>query len=76
MKEPLRQSPKDWERITAADFRRLMQNYSYRSLEHLCRRQAALSAREDTKKVLQEMAREYQQIADYVERQQPTNEQE
>ncbi len=53
-----------------------MQNYSYRSLEHLCRRQAALSAREDTKKVLQEMAREYQQIADYVERQQPTNEQE
>ncbi len=46
-----------------------MQNYSYRSLEHLCRRQAAL----DTKKVLQEMAREYQQIADYEDRQQPAN---
>ncbi len=36
-------------------------------MEHLCRRQAAL----DTKKVLQEMAREYQQIADYEDRQQP-----
>lgn len=52
-----------------------MQDYSYRSLELLCRNQAALSSREETKKVLEEMAREYQQIADLVDRQQVADQQ-
>ncbi len=48
----------------------LMQNASYRSLELLCRNQAALSAHEETKKTLEQMACEYQVLAEDQERQQ------
>lgn len=47
-----------------------MQNASYRSLELLCRNQAALSAHEETKKTLEQMACEYQVLAEDQERQQ------
>jgi hypothetical protein len=49
-----------------------MQN-AYRSLELLCRNQAALSAHEETKKVLEQMACEYHLLAEDEERQRSLN---
>jgi hypothetical protein len=42
-------------------------NFSYRSLELLCRQQAALSATPDTRKELERMAREYAALADRLD---------
>ena len=47
------------------------QNYSYRSLELLYRRQAALSATPAARKELELMALEYKRLADRLERQWP-----
>jgi hypothetical protein len=44
---------------------------SYRSLELLCRKQAALSSNKATRMALEEMAAEYRSLADWLERQQP-----
>jgi hypothetical protein len=43
--------------------------YYYRSLELLCRKQAALSSTSATRKELERMAVEYQRIADWLEQQ-------
>jgi hypothetical protein len=43
-------------------------NCSYRSLEHLYRRQAALSSNAGAKRELDKMAREYEQMADWQDR--------
>jgi hypothetical protein len=50
------------------------QNYSYRSLELLYRRQAALSATPAARKELELMALEYKRLADRLERQWPETE--
>jgi hypothetical protein len=42
-------------------------NFSYRSLELLCRLQAKLSATPDTRNELERMALEYKQLADSQE---------
>jgi len=44
-------------------------NFSYRSLELLCRLQAKLSATPDTRDELERMALEYKQLADSLEKQ-------
>lgn len=44
------------------------QNEFYRSLELLCREQAALSATSGARKELEAMAREYAAMADWLER--------
>jgi hypothetical protein len=46
-----------------------LRDFSYRSLELLCRRQAALSSSEETRKELEIMAREYAVLADRADRQ-------
>jgi hypothetical protein len=43
-------------------------NYSYRSLELVCRKQAELSSTPEARKVLEVMAREYRAMADYLEK--------
>jgi hypothetical protein len=43
---------------------------SYRSLELLCRKQAALSSTKATRMALEEMAAEYRRLAEWLERQQ------
>jgi hypothetical protein len=48
---------------------RHLQNASYRSLELLCRKQAALSSTKEAKSALEVMAAEYRKLADWVERQ-------
>jgi hypothetical protein len=45
-----------------------LQNASYRSLELLCRKQAALTSSSEARKELERMAREYQQLADLLDR--------
>ena len=47
-----------------------MPEVSYRSLEHGCQRQAFITSDPDTRKALEEMAREYRDRADHEERQQ------
>jgi len=42
---------------------------SYRSLELLCRNQAALASTKETKSALEAMAAEYRRLADWAERQ-------
>jgi hypothetical protein len=42
---------------------------SYRSLEILCRKQAALASTKETRTALEAMATEYRKLADWVERQ-------
>jgi hypothetical protein len=44
---------------------------SYRSLALLCRGQAALASTVEAQRELQCMAREYQQLADWQDRQRP-----
>jgi len=44
---------------------------SYRSLELMCRAQAALSSTAGAREELEAMAREYALMADWVERQSP-----
>jgi hypothetical protein len=44
---------------------------SYRSLELVCRNQAALASSKETKIALEAMAAEYRKLADWVERQSP-----
>lgn len=44
---------------------------SYRSLELLCRHQAKLSTTAETRDVLEHMALEYKQLADWQEQQWP-----
>jgi hypothetical protein len=46
-------------------------NSSYRSLEILCRKQAAVASTAETKRELERMALEYQRLADWQERQRP-----
>ena len=46
-------------------------NESYRSLELMCRAQAALSSSSAARKELEAMAREYAAMADWVEQQAP-----
>jgi hypothetical protein len=46
-------------------------NVSYRSLELLCRQQAALASTSDTRQELERMALEYKRIADWQDRQPP-----
>jgi hypothetical protein len=46
--------------------------HSYRSLELLCRKQAALSSTKATRMALEEMAAEYRSLADWLERQEPS----
>lgn len=48
-----------------------LSNESYRSLELLCRKQAALSSTLGARKELEAMAREYAAMADWLERQSP-----
>ncbi len=45
--------------------------FSYRSLELLCRKQAAICATLDTRIELERMALEYKRLADRMERQWP-----
>jgi hypothetical protein len=47
---------------------------SYRSLELLCRNQAALASSKETKIALEAMAAEYRKLADWVERQSTADE--
>ena len=46
-------------------------NEYYRSLELLCRKQAALSSTPDTRKELERMALDYKQLADWLKHQWP-----
>jgi hypothetical protein len=48
-----------------------LRNESYRSLESLCRQQAALSSNPAARRELEAMAREYAAMADWLERQWP-----
>jgi len=50
--------------------------YYYRSLELLCRRQAALSSTSGTRNELERMALEYQRMADWLEQHPPGAQQE
>jgi len=45
-----------------------LKNASYRSLEFLCRKQAALTSLPEARIELKRMAREYQQLADLLDR--------
>jgi hypothetical protein len=51
-------------------------NYSYRSMALLCRRQAALSSTPDTRRELEQMALEYQTLADRLDQQSPIDQNE
>jgi len=44
-------------------------DFSYRSLELLCRQQAQLSTTPETRSLLERMAREYKLVADWQEHQ-------
>ena len=46
-------------------------NFSYRSLELLCRQQAKLTSTPETRNELERMALEYKQLADWQEHQRP-----
>jgi len=46
-------------------------NESYRSLELLCRKQAAISSSPSTRKELERMALEYKRLADWLDHQSP-----
>jgi hypothetical protein len=46
-----------------------LQNASYRTLELVCRRQAAISSTTQARILLEDMAAEYRKLADFVERQ-------
>jgi len=46
-------------------------DFSYRSLERLCRKQAAITSCADTRRELERMALEYQRLADWQDRQRP-----
>ena len=46
-------------------------NFSYRSLELLCRQQAKLSAKSEARNELERMALEYKRLADWQEHQWP-----
>jgi len=46
-----------------------LRNFSYRSLELLCRKQAALASSEETRRELEIMAGEYAVLADRADRQ-------
>jgi hypothetical protein len=46
-------------------------NQSYRSLELLCRKQAALTATPETRKALEAMAHEYKLLTDCLQHQLP-----
>ena len=46
-----------------------LRNFSYRSLELLCRKQAALASSEETRRELEIMAGEYAVLADRSDRQ-------
>jgi len=46
-----------------------LRNFSYRSLELLCRKQAALASSEETRRELEIMAGEYAVLADHADRQ-------
>lgn len=48
-----------------------LRNESYRSLELMCRQQAALSSSSAARQELEDMAREYAAMADWLERQWP-----
>lgn len=48
---------------------RHLSNDSYRSLELLCRQQAAIAATPETRTELERMALEYKRLADWLERQ-------
>ncbi len=50
------------------DGRMSLRNYSYRSLERVCRKQAELSSTPEAREVLAVMAREYRAMADYLEK--------
>ena len=50
---------------------RELSDISYRSLELLCRKQAALSATPGTRKALEGMALEYKRLAEWEEGQVP-----
>jgi len=45
-------------------------DFSYRSLERLCRAQAAITSCAETRQELERMALEYKKSADWVDRQQ------
>ncbi len=45
-----------------------LRNFSYRSLELLCRKQAELSSTPEAAKELEAMAREYRALADHLEK--------
>lgn len=46
-------------------------DYSYRSLEYLCRTQAMLASTEQARRELERMALDYQRLADWQDRQRP-----
>jgi len=46
-----------------------LQDASYRALELLCRRQAAISATKEVRTALEEMVVEYRKLADWVDSQ-------
>jgi len=48
-----------------------LRNFSYRSLELLCRKQAALASSEETRRELEIMAGEYAVLADRADRHEP-----
>ncbi len=45
-----------------------LRNFSYRSLELVCRKQAELSSTPEARKELELMAREYRVLADHLEK--------
>ncbi len=54
------------DRLRELESQPVSSKFKYRSLELLCRHQAALTCHEKTKAELQNMAREYQRMADFV----------
>ena len=62
--EPFPQEPFSQELFSNA-------NFSYRSLELLCRQQAKLSAKTEARNELERMALEYKRLADWQEHQWP-----
>jgi len=51
-----------------------MPEVSYRSLEHSCLRQASITSDPEARKALEEMAREYRDMADHEEHHQKSKE--
>ncbi len=51
-----------------------MPEVSYRSLEHSCQRQASITSDPEARKALEEMAREYRDMADHEEHHQKSKE--